>query len=199
MSTYDLFRQSLVTVASGSFESDEELVWRATHDVEAFQELCQRYNLPVYRYHIAFTGNEQAAQNLTSQTFIEAYASITAYRFGGRFIKRLFRMANDIRRNHFHKWGGSFPGDAQLDIPGNGFVHETGAAFQVEIRKIAWAIDKLTCDMAEALALRIFAGLNVSDVGQIMVKSDAVVKMLVYRGLNELKVRLSMKMEYQND
>jgi len=199
MFNHELSKERVMQAASLSIDTDEELAWRATQEVEAFQELYLRYKLPVYRYHIVWTGNEQAAQILTSQTFLEAYVRITSYRFGGRFVKRLFEIANYIRGNHLHKWEDNFSQDAPFDNPGNGLMPETGAGFQTEIRKIAWAIHGLTNDMAEAIALRFFAGLNVSEIGQIMVKSDAAVKMLVYRGLSDLKVRLFPKMEFQND
>jgi RNA polymerase sigma factor (sigma-70 family) len=198
MLKYELSRQRVKTAASESFESDEELAWRATYEVEAFQELYQRYNLPVYRYHIAWTGNEQDAQNLASQTFLEAYAWITSYRFGGCFVKWLFEIANCVRRDHFHAWGNNVPQDAPFDVPSDGFIPEKGPAFHIEIKKIAWAIDSLTNDMAEAFALRFFAGLSVSEIGLIMDKSDVVVKMLVYRGLCNLKVRLFSELEIQN-
>jgi len=47
--------------------------------------------------------------------------------------------------------------------------------------------------------LRFFAGLNPSEIGQVMVKSDAAVKMLIYRGLCDLKVQLCSKLEIEND
>lgn len=195
MSNHGIFRQRLTTAASLPFEPDEELAWRATQEIEAFLELYHRYNLTVYRYFIAWTGNEHAAQELTSQTFLTAYARITSYQLGGRFVKRLFEIANYIRRNHSSRRGEDFLQGSPPGIPGNGIITDAGAPFPKEISTIAWAIGGLTNDMAEALALRFFAGFDTSDIGQIMVKSDAAVKMLVYSGLCDLKDRLSSKLE----
>jgi DNA-directed RNA polymerase specialized sigma24 family protein len=46
--------------------------------------------------------------------------------------------------------------------------------------------------MAEALVLRFFAGLNASEIGQVMTKSDAAIKMLVYTGLRNLEAQLAL-------
>ncbi len=195
MSEHGLSKQRLPTAASMSFEADEDLAWRAIHEVEAFLELYQRYNLPIYRYFIAWTGNERDAQEMTSQTFLTAYAWLISYQLGGRFVKRLFGIANYIRRDYFSRRGEDFPQDSRLDIHENGSMTGTRATFPVKPNAIAWAIGGLPSEVAEALALRFFAGFDASVIGQIMVKSDAAVKMLVYKGLCDLNDKLSLKLE----
>ena len=179
MSYHDLSTQKDMTTGNVSYESDEVLAWRATQEVGAFQELYQRYKLPIYRYHLARTGNERDARDLTSQTFHLAFEGITSYRFGGRLLKWLFGIANQIQGNHFRMGGDRFP------------LFEREAALQEEIGEIANAIDALNDDMAEALVLRFFAGLNASEIGQVMTKSDTAIKMLVYTGLRNLEAQLA--------
>jgi len=167
-------KQRARMVSSLSYETDEELTWRATQEVGAFQELYHRYKLPVYRYHFARTGNERVAQDLTSQTFLVALECIKSYKFGGRFVSWLFRIANRELGDYLSEWEHSFSNE------------------------LAQAINALTDDMAEALTLRFFAGLNPSEIGLVMVKSDVAIKMLVYRGLGEFKARLLSKLEIEN-
>jgi RNA polymerase sigma factor (sigma-70 family) len=186
MSQRDLTRQQFIARAGLFFQSDEELAWRTLQEEETFGELYRRYRLPVYRYHMAWTGNEQEAQDLTSQTFLAAFECIASYQFGGCFISWFFRLAHQILANHFHKWGDKTKPEPQVDIPNNGSKTERGTTFQIEITEIAREIQSLTEDMAEALTLRFFAGLDPSEIGQVMVKSDATVKMLIYRGLCDL-------------
>ena len=45
-------------------------------------------------------------------------------------------------------------------------------------------------ERADALSLRFFSDLSLAEVAQVMDKSEAAVKMLVYRGLQELRDRL---------
>jgi len=182
-----------------SFESDEELAWRATQEIEAFDELYRRYKLTIYRYHLAQTGNEQVAQDLMSQTFLAAFEGITSYDFRGRFVSWLFSIANTKLGDHLRKWDVSSPQFPAPGTPDYESMPGRGATFHTEINQIARAIDTLTEDKAEALTLRFFAGLNSSEIGQIMDKSDTAVKILVYRGLCDLLDRSPAKPEYHND
>ena len=169
-----------------TLEADEELAWRATQEVEAFEELYRRYKLTVYRYHLAKTGSGQVAQDLMSQTFLAAFESITSYDFRGRFVSWLFRIANKILEEHLRRWDFSAPQFTTPVIQANTAKPGRGAAYPTELHEIAKAIDTLPEDKAEALALRFFAGLNSSEIGQIMDKSETAVKILVYRGLCDL-------------
>ena len=179
--------------SSISYETDEELTWRTTQEVEAFHELYRRYALPVYRYHVAWKGNAHTAQSLTSQTFFEAYSKLTAYQLGGLFIKRIFGIARDLRSNHSWASGDNLRPDTSVGIDGERFMPESGMALQVDISSLARAINQLSDDMAEAFVLRVFAGFDASEIGLIMVKSDVAVKILIYQTLCELNRLLYLR------
>ena len=49
----------------------------------------------------------------------------------------------------------------------------------------------LPADRAEALALRLFAGLSAAEAAQVMGKSEAAVKMLVHRAVRDARARLA--------
>lgn len=53
----------------------------------------------------------------------------------------------------------------------------------------------LAPDRAEAVALRIFSGLSVAEIGAVMGKSEAAVRMLMHRGIRDLQDRLAFKIE----
>ena len=166
--------QQVISVSSPSYETDEALAWRATQEMGAFQELYNRYQQFIYRYHYARTGDEQVAQDLTSRTFLAAGEQIASYRFSGRVVGWLFRIASRELGDYLDKGEYDFPAE------------------------LTRAINALPADMAEALALRFFAGLSPSEIGLVMVKSDAVIKMLVYRGLCGVEVHLSSKAGIEN-
>jgi len=194
MSHYSLVKVMVSEPARVTVESDEELVWRATQEAEAFQALYRRYRLPIFRYHTAWTGNKQAAQELTAETFLAAFERIASYRFGGRFIKWLFGIAKLLRGDYSPSRADNFLPDAPFPPPG-GDMLDSEAVFQMEISEIARALATLPEETAEALSLRLFAGLDTAEIGLVMVKSDAAVKMLVYRGLCDLKAGLSSRLE----
>ena len=53
----------------------------------------------------------------------------------------------------------------------------------------------LPSERAEAITLRIFGDLRMADVARVMGKSEAAVKMLVSRGLADLRARLGDLMD----
>jgi len=55
--------------------------------------------------------------------------------------------------------------------------------------RVAQALDELTPDRQEALALRFFGELSNREAAQVMGKSEAAVKMLVCRALRQLRRR----------
>ena len=73
-------------------------------DANAFAELYQRYLTPVYRYIFRRVGGDvAAAEDLTSQVFLEALHSLSGYRERGHFVAWLFtitrrRLADRYRR-----------------------------------------------------------------------------------------------------
>ncbi len=59
------------------------------------------------------------------------------------------------------------------------------------IERVASKLKTLAPDRAEVLSLRLFGGLEVAEIAQLLGKSEASVRMLVYRGLRDLKDQLN--------
>ena len=68
-------------------------------------------------------------------------------------------------------------------------------AGRMHIEQVARALQALAPERAEALALRLFGGLSVAEIGMSMGKSEAAVKMLVHRALRDLQQRLAWNSE----
>src|SRR5664279_1259537 len=90
---------------------DLVLALQAKKDPCQFVALYQRHYQRVYVYHLARTGNEQDAQDLTSETFLAALDSLSAYRPEGNHSERseysfaawLFGIAHHKLADFFHK------------------------------------------------------------------------------------------------
>lgn len=68
-------------------------------------------------------------------------------------------------------------------------------ASRLHIEQIARALHALAPERAEALALRLFGGLSVAEIGRCLGKSEGAVKMLVHRALRDLQDRLALSNE----
>lgn len=155
----------------------------------AFSQLYRRHFHRVYRYHLARTGCRADAEDLTAQTFMAALEGITRYRSEGRFQAWLFGIARRKALMHFRSRKPELDLDLLDNVPDGGLLPEAAAGQRLQIEHLSRALLSLAPDRAEALALCIFGDLTAGEAGQVMGKNPSAVKMLVYRGLKDLRLR----------
>jgi RNA polymerase sigma-70 factor, ECF subfamily len=169
---------------------DDSLAQQAAHDPAAFTELYRRHLRRVYAYHLARTGDAHDAQDLTSKTFIAALENIERYRGSGPFAAWLLAIARNKVADHYRARRPSTPLDAISAIPHPDSSLEDSADLRLQLSEIAAALSALTPERAEALSLRIFGRLTAAEAAQVMGKTEAAVKMLVHRAMQDLKTIL---------
>lgn len=167
--------------------TDDALAKKAERDPAAFTELYRRHLQRVYAYHSARTGNQADAQDLTSQTFMAALENIARYRGPNTFAAWLLTIARHKLADHYRS---QRPTDALDDDHPDPRSFEDSTVTRLQLSQIADALHTLTPDRAEALTLRIFANLSAAEVANAMGKTEAAVKMLVHRALQDLKAIL---------
>lgn len=69
------------------------------------------------------------------------------------------------------------------------------AVTHLEIERVLRTLQVIAPERAEALALRVFGGLTSAEVAVVMGKSEAAVKMLVFRAVHDLRDRLAFTIE----
>ncbi len=178
---------------------DLSLARLARSEPEAFAELYRRHVTSVYRYHLAHTVNEKDAEDLTSQTFMAALEGIKSYRGTAPYITWIMGIAFRLRARHFRGRKPEVPLEAALHIPTPSLPTDKSAFQRLERTQIINALKQLSSDRAEALILCFFSGLSFREAGQVLGKSEAAVKMLVSRGLQDLRTRSSIAMEMDNE
>jgi RNA polymerase sigma-70 factor (ECF subfamily) len=187
-------------MATQTQEQDEaDLARQALRDVEAFAELYRRNLTRVYRYHMAHVGNTKDAEDLTSQTFMVALEGLRSFRGSGSFAAWIMGIASR-KRLMFLRSRSSKPEvslETALHYPSPGLPTDKAAAHKLQLESISRALKQLSPDRAEALILTYFSGLSHMETGQVLNKSEAAVKMLVSRGLQDLRERTSLALEVE--
>ncbi len=181
-------------------DNDEtDLARQATSDVDAFAELYHRHITRVYRYHIAHTGNVKDAEDLTSQTFMAALECIRSFRGTGSFAAWIMGIASRKRLMFFRKNGSrpEVPLDAARHYPSLDLPTDKVAQQRLQLDSLSRALRQLSPDRAEAIILTFFGGLSNAEAGRVLEKSEAAVKMLVSRGLQDLRERTSLALEVE--
>lgn len=171
------------------------LARQASEDRTYFAELYRRYATRVYRYLLVRVRDPHAAQDVTSQTFLAAMESIGSYRASGTFAAWLFGIARRKAADHFRRRRATLPLEAAACIPHPDPLPDQVVEQRLRLEQVARALRSIAPERAEALALRVFAGLNAAEVGVVMGKSEAAVKMLVHRAVNDLQARLGTEEE----
>jgi len=177
--------------------SESDLVRRAINDVESFAELYRRHANRVYRYHLAHTGNVKEAEDLTSQTFIAALEGLRSFRGSGSFAAWLMGIASRKRLMHFRRNGTrrEIPLDEALHYPSPSLPTDKEAARRLELESVSRALKQIAPDRAEALILSYFGGLTNLEISRVLNRSEAAVKMLLTRGLQDLRERTALALE----
>lgn len=204
-------RGGMASGAGSAPLSDADLVERAKTDPEAFGVLYERHAHAVFAFVLSKLRERAQAEDVTSQTFLQALRALPRYQERGVPIRSwLFRIAanlvTDLHRTPtvvqpLQVWqqGQSLVASARADAEGTG-VEAT--AFdppdpRAEAEIAAWEgaedflrlIVDLTAEQRAVLQLRFAEGLSIAEVAQRMERSQGAVKMLLMRGLQQLRRR----------
>lgn len=80
--------------------ADEELVKKAQNgDVDSFMELTHRYQEKIYWMVLSMTGNHLDADDLSQDTFLQAFRSLKCFRGKSSFYTWLYRIAVNLTCN----------------------------------------------------------------------------------------------------
>ena len=176
---------------------EDDLARKAVSDVDAFAELYRQHVTRVYRYHMAHIGNVKDAEDLTSQTFMAAMESIRSFRGDGSFAAWIMGIASKKRLMYFRGNRHEVPLEAVTHYASPSLPTDKAAMQRIRMESISHALKQLSGERSEAVVLIYFGGLSYAEAARVMKKNEASVKMLVSRGLQDLRERTSLRMEVE--
>lgn len=178
-------------------QNETDLARRAVSSVDAFAELYRRHMTRVYRYHVAHVGNVKDAEDLTSQTFMAALEGLRSFRGSGSFAAWILGIASKKRLMFFRGRRPEIPLEAADHYPSPGLATDKAAAQRLQLESVSRALAQISPDRAEAISLTYFGGLSNLEAARMLNKSEAAVKMLISRGLQDLRERTSLALEVE--
>ena len=188
---------TFMTLSKTQYESldDAQLAQHARTDSQAFAELYRRHVRSIYRYQLAHTGSVTDAEDLTSQTFMAALEGIRSFRGTAPYITWLIGIASRKRALFFRGRKPQVSLDAALHLPTPILPTDKAATRRLEMDQLCAALRTITQDRAEAIILFFFSELSTAEAGRVLGKSEAAVRMLISRGLHDLRTRTSLALE----
>lgn len=187
-------RSTAVTAATSRypFETvDEDPVDRAKRDPAAFGDLYDRYCGLIYRYVYSRVRDRALAEDITEEVFFKALKNIRQFRHMGRpFSSWLYQIATRAVADHYRADRGEVELEEAEDLPARGTSVLDEVIRRERSRRVWQAIDRLPCHQRTAMVLKFSEDRTLQEIGQVMGKSSAAVKLLVYRAVQRLRREL---------
>jgi RNA polymerase sigma-70 factor (ECF subfamily) len=179
----------------------ERLVAEAQRgDAWAFGALFDHYHESVYRYIVSRVHRPSDAEDLTQLVFVKALEALPRYEARGiPFGGWLFRLARNavidfVRTRHEH---------TELDVIRERMTGDAGpdelATTREQLDAVAEALETLTDEQREAIALRFFAGLSAREAAEAMGKQEGTVRGLQFRAIAALRRQLGIEASGPDD
>ena len=124
-----------------------------------------------------------------------ALEGIRSYRGTGSFAAWIMGIASRKRALFFRGRKPEAPLEAALHIPNPSLPTDKEAARRLQMDQVHHALRLISPERAEALVLCFFSGLTAGEAGHVLGKSETAVKMLISRGLHDLRTRTSLALE----
>jgi RNA polymerase sigma-70 factor (ECF subfamily) len=171
--------------------NDKELIKAAKADLSDFTLLYKKYLTAVFRYCYNRLGkNRDLAEDITSETFVRAIEKFSTYEFQSKpFIVWLYTIAHNLIVDYYRsKKERNVSMDSMVIQPAEKEVDLTDELSREElIRSINEIAGDLPDEINHLFTLRFTEDLTFGEIGRLLEKSEASVKMQFYRGLNLLK------------
>jgi len=185
---------SSARILESADETDEEVIRQVLEGNTAlFELLMRRYNERVYRAARAIVRDEQEAEDVMQQAYVNAFTHLRQFNGAARFSTWLTRIAINESLAHLRRQGryealdDEHPG-AEPFMFWNSSADPEQQAFTGELRGLLeWAIDTLPDGMREVFVLRDVEGLSTAEAAESLSVSEDVVKTRLSRGRAALR------------
>lgn len=156
-----------------------------------FTELYRAHLRDVYSYSYYRVGNHHDAEDLTEQTFLQAYRHFerALAESNGRPLRPwLIRIAHNLAANLYRDRSRK-PQTALDSVAEPEGVHTTEELVEgrEELREVLDAVRQLPDDRREALIMRFALGMDNSEIARALGRSDGATKVLIHRAIRQLE------------
>jgi RNA polymerase sigma-70 factor, ECF subfamily len=178
-------------------ERDEDVVRLVlAGNTPMFELLMRRHNERVYRAARAILRDDEEAEDVMQQTYVNAFTHLRQFNGDARFSTWLLRIAVNealARARRLGRYESYSDEEAALDTRSSrgASPDPERQAFNSELRALLeWAIDTLSDGMREVFVLRDVEGLSTVETAAALSVSEDVVKTRLSRGRAALRQAL---------
>jgi RNA polymerase sigma-70 factor (ECF subfamily) len=151
----------------------------------AFARLVEHYWDRLYRWLYHLTHNRHAAEDVTQESFLKAFAALSSFRSGTNFQAWLFRIAHNAWVNQQRprkKVRVPFPEELAADDEGPAELAMTREAMQL----LARAVGRLPGEYRAAFLLRAEQDLSFRDIAHVLEITEETARWRVFKARQKL-------------
>jgi RNA polymerase sigma-70 factor (ECF subfamily) len=165
------------------------------YDAQALGAIYDQYEVRIYSYIYRRTGDQTLAEDLTGQVFLKMLEAIRNRKaWHSSFSGWLYRIAHnvviDFYRQRDHQQHVSL--DDEPSLPALDDDPVEAAELKLDVEQLRNAIARLTDEQAEVISLRFLEGYSISEVAEMMNKTEGSIKALQYRAVANLRQLLQV-------
>ena len=187
-------RTSSAVALDNSRDSDAEIIQQVlAGNTALFELLMRRYNERIYRAARSIVRDEQEAEDIMQQAYVNAFTHLRQFNGSAQFSTWLTRIAINealarVRRRGRYEAFDDDLSNVEPFMSTNPVQNPERQAFVGELRGLLeWAIDTLPDGMREVFVLRDVEGLSTAEVAESLEVSEDVVKTRLSRGRAALR------------
>ncbi len=160
-----------------------------------FERLYREHLRDVYSYSYYRIGNHHDAEDLTEQTFLQAYRHFERAQreSAGRPLRPwLIRIAHNLAAN-YHRDKARRPTAALDHVEPVMHPHDTERVVEgrERMRQVMAGLEHLSDDRREALIMRFSLGMSNREIARALGRSDGATKVLIHRSIKQLEEELA--------
>jgi RNA polymerase sigma-70 factor (ECF subfamily) len=179
---------------------EKELIRQAQKAPDAFAKLYDQYYPKIFGYVLRRTANLEAAQDITSETFLKALRKLWQFRWRNvSFSSWLYKIASNELNQYFRKTEHKkFVSLEELHEQGFEPIssHDPESELieaQEELKQyqdfleIQEKIVRLPAKYQEVITLRFFEQKQINEIAEILGKKEGTIKSLLHRAVEKLR------------
>jgi RNA polymerase sigma-70 factor, ECF subfamily len=160
-------------------------------DTQALAAIYDRYHDPLYAYIYRRVGEVEAARDLTGELFRRFLEALRLGNGPDQHLRAWFyRSAHNLVVDYYRRQQHRQHLPLQEEVLAAPENPAAAAEVAVEAARVRQALQQLTADQQQVLALKFLQGLSNEEVAAVMEKPVGAVKALQHRGLKALQRQL---------
>jgi len=171
-----------------SLEEEKRIISKCKKDLSNFSQLYEAFVNDIYRYSYMILGNKHNAEDVTSQTFLNALEKFKMFTWQEISIKNWFlKIARNLSYEKFRKSKEvSFNEDLYTEVEDQTQTEEVTVTEEFK-KKLQEFIKELDSTSREIVTLRVWEEYKFREIAELVGMKKDSVKKRFYRGVEKLK------------